>query len=678
MQSHTMKTQFSLILLSIFTASLSAQISTRLEPIDVFDMEYISNPQISPDGQQIVYSRNYKDIMTDRNLSNIWIIDSGGGNNRPLTSGKHSHVGVVWSADGTEVYYRSNKEGSSQVYRLNPRSGVELKITDTPRSPGHINPSPDGKWLAFTMSVPYSKEPFAKMPAKPEGAKWNDPPLVIDKMQYRRDGSGYVPDEYSQIFIVSALGGTPIQLTFGDYNHSSSMSWSKDSRYVYFSANNHEDRDFNPNNSEIHLLDISNGDLLTLTDRNGPDGSPLVSPDGNTIAYLGYDDQLLGYQQARLYLMDVDGGNSQCLSCEIDLSIGSLTWTADSEGLYYQYDEKGETYVGHITITGEHTTVADDLGGTTLGRPYSSGSYSVADDGTLAYTHSQPTRPAELAVQNPGAEAQVLTAVNSDLFHFKKSGKIEEIWYKSSADGLDIQGWICYPPDFDPTKKYPLLLEIHGGPFANYGPRFSGEIQLFASAGYVVLYTNPRGSSSYGADFGNTIHHNYPSQDYDDLISGVDEVIAKGFIDEDRLYVTGGSGGGVLTSWIVGKTDRFRAAVVAKPVINWYSFVLYADGPGFFSKYWFGKKPWEDPMAYHARSPISLVGNVTTPTMLLTGESDHRTPMPETEQYYAALKLQGVDTKMVRIPGAGHGIAARPSNLIAKVVYILEWFERFK
>ena len=223
-----------------------------------------------------------------------------------------------------------------------------------------------------------------------------------------------------------------------------------------------------------------------------------------------------------------------------------------------------------------------------------------------------------------------------------------------------------------------MILEIHGGPFASYSPFFASEIQLYASAGYVVLYANPRGSTSYGEEFGNLIHHNYPGEDYDDLMSGVDAVIAKGFIDESNLMVTGGSGGGVLSSWIIGKTNRFKAAVVAKPVINWYSFVLYADGPAFFYRYWFPGKPWDHTEHYMKRSPISLVGNVTTPTMVLTGEEDYRTPIAETEQYYAALKIQKVDAAMVRVPGASHGIANQPSNLVAKVAAILSWFDKYK
>ena len=300
----------------------------------------------------------------------------------------------------------------------------------------------------------------------------------------------------------------------------------------------------------------------------------------------------------------------------------------------------------------------------------------MGKNGAVAYTHSTPYRPAELAVVKNG-KTKILTKLSEPSLGHKELGKVEELWYKSSYDDKDIQAWVVYPPGFDKSKKYPMILEIHGGPVAAYGPHFSTEVQLFASKGYVVLYVNPRGSESYGKDFAQTIHLNYPSQDYDDLMSGVDTLIGKGFIDESKLFVTGGSGGGVLTAWIVGHTDRFAAAVVAKPVINWYSFVLTADYYPFFYQYWFGKKPWEDTENYMRRSPISYVGNVTTPTMLLTGEADYRTPMSETEQYYQALRIQGVESALVRIPGASHGIYKRPSNLMSKVAHILWWFDKY-
>jgi acylaminoacyl-peptidase len=284
-----------------------------------------------------------------------------------------------------------------------------------------------------------------------------------------------------------------------------------------------------------------------------------------------------------------------------------------------------------------------------------------------------------VATATSSGGARVLTALNDGLFAHKTLGAVRELTWKSSKDQREIQGWVITPPDYDATKKYPLILEIHGGPFAAYGPNYASELQLYAAAGYIVLYANPRGSTSYGEEFGNLIHHAYPGNDYDDLMSGVDAVIAEGHVDAGNLFVTGGSGGGVLTAWIVGKTDRFRAAVVAKPVINWSSFVLTSDANNFFYKYWFGAMPWEQPQEYWRRSPLSLVGNVKTPTMLITGEADYRTPIEETEQFYQALKLRKVDTLMVRIPEASHGgMVARPSNLIAKVDNILAWFDRYR
>jgi len=301
----------------------------------------------------------------------------------------------------------------------------------------------------------------------------------------------------------------------------------------------------------------------------------------------------------------------------------------------------------------------------------------VGGGDVFAYTAGDTSRPADIAAGRPGHDAPArLTALNENFLAHRDLARVEERWITSSADGEKIQAWVALPPGFDPSRKYPLILEIHGGPFTNYGERFSTEIQLYAAAGYVVLYVNPRGSTSYGERFGNLIHHAYPGKDYDDLISAVDAVIDEGFVDKDALFVTGGSGGGVLTAWIVGKTERFRAAVVAKPVINWASFVLTADNSPYFTRYWFPSQPWEDPEGYWARSPLSLVGNVSTPTMLLTGEADLRTPMSETEQYYQALKLRGIDTAMVRIPGAYHSITKRPSQMAAKVAAVLAWFDQ--
>jgi dipeptidyl aminopeptidase/acylaminoacyl peptidase len=517
-----------------------------------------------------------------------------------------------------------------------------------------------------------------QLPAAPKGAKWAKAPRVIESVSYRSDGGGFNEPGHQQLFILSAQGGTPQQLSKGEFDVNGPLSWSPDGSKLLFSSNRLAEPDLNPNQSDLFELSVDGGALKQLTDRNGPDDSGHYSPDGKSIAYIGFDDKRLGYQSYHLYLMNADGTDKRVLIDELDLSVQSPTWTADGKGIYFGFDFRGETRLGLASLDGKHELLADHIGGLSMGRPYTGGSFSVSNTGAFAFTLSGSDHPADLAVGQRGSDSvKRLTRLNDDLFAFKQPGKVEEIKWKSSFDGREIQGWIVKPPHFDPEQKYPLVLEIHGGPFAAYGPHFSIECQLYASAGYVVLYSNPRGSTSYGHEFANLIHHNYPSQDYDDLISGVDAVIEQGYVAKDELYVTGGSGGGVLTAWIVGKTNRFRAAVVAKPVINWASFVLTADAYPYFTQYWFKSMPWENPMEYWERSPLSLVGNVETPTMLLTGEQDHRTPISESEQFYQALKLRKVDAAMVRIPEASHGIASRPSQLVAKVAYILAWFERY-
>nr|WKN36446.1 S9 family peptidase [Tunicatimonas sp. TK19036] len=647
------------------------------QSINVFDLEYADDPQISPDGELIVYTRNFMDIMKDQQQSNLWMMRTDGSQHRSLTRGNHRDFSPRWSPDGQKLLFASNTDSGVQLYLRWMDTGETAKLTNLTQSPGNICWSPDGKWIALTMQVPEDSPSLVQMPKKPKGAEWADPAKYIDALQYRFDGAGYLETGYSHVFILSADGGTPRQLTFGENDYGSTLSWTPDSKFLILSSNLHLNGDLEqPLNTEVYELNITDGSIKALTDRNGPDGSPVVSPDGNHIAYVGFDDRYQGYQVTNLYVMNRDGSNISKLTESLDRDVSSPQWSSDSKQIYFTYDDQGDTKIGRVTLKGELKEVASQLGGTTLGRPYASGSFSLSTNGTIAYTSTDTQRPADVSSVTPAGQTTMLTHLNDDLLAYKELGEVEEIHFSSTADKRDIQGWIVYPPNFDDRKRYPLLLEIHGGPFANYGSRFSAEMQLYAANGYVVLYTNPRGSTSYGEEFGNLIHHNYPGEDYDDLISGVDAVIDRGFVDETRLFVTGGSGGGVLSSWIIGKTNRFAAAVVAKPVINWFSFVLTSDAYPFFSKYWFPGKPWEHAEHYMKRSPISLVGNVTTPTMLLTGESDYRTPISETEQYYQALKLQGVETAMVRIPGASHEIASRPSQLISKVLHIMAWFEK--
>ena len=665
--------------ISVLAGTPDNEIAGFFRPIDVFQLEYASDPQISPDGQRIVYVRNFMDIMTDRRRSNLWIVNYDGSDHRSITTGNENHSSPRWSPDGTRLLYLSGSDGSTQLYLRWMDTGQKGKLTNLTKPPRGIVWSPDGKWIAFSMIVPARPKPFVEIPTKPEGAEWAKSPKVIEKLVYRDDGAGYVEDGYTQLFVLTSDGGTPRQVTSGPYNHGGTPSWSTDIKALIFSANRHEEWEFDPLNSEIYQVSLEDGSVAALTHRQGPDTNPTVSPDGKRIAYLGFDDKVQGYQITRLYVMNRDGSRKNLITDELGRDVPQPVWSRDGKGLYFRYDDRGNTKIGYVSLRGDVQTVASNVGGISIGRPYSSGSFSVAGNNRFAYTETRPQYPADVAAGRKGpARGGRITMLNEDLFGHKNLGSVEEIWYESSYDGRRIQAWVVKPPDLDPQRKYPLILEIHGGPFANYGDRFTAEIQLYAAAGYVVLYVNPRGSTSYGGEFGNLIHHNYPGQDYDDLMSGVDFVIEQGYVEKDNLFVTGGSGGGVLTSWIVGKTDRFRAAVVAKPVINWYSFVLTSDRYNFFYKYWFPGFPWDFAEHYLKRSPLSLVGNVTTPTMLITGEADYRTPISESEQFYQALKLRKIDAALVRIPEASHGIATRPSNLIAKVAHVLKWFENYR
>ncbi|MBU2527201.1 MAG: S9 family peptidase [Bacteroidetes bacterium] len=672
----TAKTNFMLLLfISFFSYS---QVQTPLQLTDLFDLEHVTDPQISPDGSKIAYIRNFKDIMTDRDYSNLWIVNSDGTQNRPLTQGNQRDFAPRWSYDGKKIAFLSNGQDEKVklfVYYLDTETAVALTHSANP--PGAVAWSTDDTQLAFTRFVAASKKSLLNIPSKPEGAQWNAPPIFINDMNYRGDGAGYLKPGNRQIFTLGLDGGTAKQWTFTAHNHGNPVWGKDDDNSLIFSANLHDNHEIASRNSEIYQLRLTDGSIKALTNRFGPDGDPVLSPDGKQIAFTGFDDTFQGYQVTNLYVMNADGSGIKNLTASLDRDASNPQWESNGKGIYFQYDEKGDTKIGHVTRTGKISTLAEGLGGLDLGRPYNQGTFSVSNNNRLAYTLGGTEHPADLAVWTENKTTR-LTQLNDDLFSFRKLGKVEEIWWKSSFDGKDIQGWIVTPPDFDPNKKYPFILEIHGGPFAMYGTSFTYEIQEFAAAGYVVLYANPRGSTGYGQEFGNSIHHDYPNHDYDDLMSGVDAVIAKGFVDTAHLFVTGGSGGGVLTAWIVGKTDRFKAAVVAKPVINWSSFVLHADAPAFFGKYWFGEMPWENIQHYWRRSPLSLVGNVKTPTMLLTGEQDFRTPISESEQYYAALKLLGVETAMVRIPNASHGLNNRPSMLMSKTASILSWFNYYK
>lgn len=669
-----------LLLVILFLSTSATRAQSVKEPFayqDLFDLQYASDPRISPDGQWVVYRRMGFDIMKDRSMGNLWMVSSDGTQHQKLTSREGNESSPRWSPDGKRIAFTASYGEGNEIYIYWTSTGKTARITQLPHSPSSLTWSRDGKSLAFCMHVPEKPPISANIPSKPKGAEWAAEPRMTDRLKHEADGKGYMEPGFKHIFVVPSLGGAVRQLSSGNYNHAGTFSWSPDDRYIYFSGNRNEDWEYDFRNSEVYRLDVISGDIEELTSRQGPDRNPKVSPDGKSIAYLGYEDKVQAHQTTRLYLMNSEGSNLTELSSDLDRNVENIVWSKDGKGLYFLYDDKGNTKIGYITTAGKMKKEADNVGGTTIGRPYASGSFSVSDEGMIAYTYTRPDHPADIVVVD-GKNDKRLTNLNDGLLNHRTLGKVEEIWYKSSFDGRDLQGWIVYPPNYDASKKYPMMVENHGGPILNYGDRFSTEMQLYASAGYVVFYPNPRGSTSYGEEFANLLFNNYPGEDYNDVMDGVDALIEKGIAHEDQLFVTGGSAGGIMTAWIIGKNDRFEAAVVAKPVMNWISKTLVADNYFYYANSRYPGQPWENFETYWKFSPISLVGNVKTPTLVMVGMNDLRTPPSEAKQLYHALKIRKVETLLMEIPEAGHGIAAKPSNLMRKVANTVAWFDKYR
>ncbi len=659
-------------LLIVPCASSAQQIAhDRLTLDHYLEMESVADPQISPDGSQVIYTRRWVDKINDRRESALWIMNADGSKNRYLTDGSSAR----WSPDGTRIAYVAQGEpaGSQIFVRWMDAEGATTQITRVDESPGSITWSPDGSHIAFTMIVPSKDRWTVKLPARPEGAKWTEGPRIIDRLNYRRDRVGFLKDGYRHVFVVPADGGTPRQLTDGDYDHGGGwygggIDWTPDGRSLVFSAHRVEDAEYIWRESEVYEVSVADGSIEQLTERRGPDGGPVVSPDGKLIAYTGYDFTDDTYFPPDLYVMDRDGSNPRLLTGDLDRRPQGLMWSKDSKTIYFNVDSEGTRNLYAATLTGQVRQVTDGVHMLSVNDITAEGR-AVA----IRADHHNPGDIVSFDVKRPERITR-LTQVNDDVLGHLQLGEVEEIWY-TSTDDFPVQGWIIKPPGFDPSKKYPMILQIHGGPHAMYNVAFNFGRQEHAANDYVVLYTNPRGSTGYGHDFGNAIKRAYPDKDFDDLMKGVDEVIARGYVDEENLFVFGGSGGGVLTAWIVGHTDRFAAASSNYPVIDWLSFVGTTDGASWYRN--FDNFPWEDPSEHLRRSPLMYAGNVTTPTLLMTGIKDLRTPISQTEEFYMALKVQKVPTVMLRFNEEWHGTSSRPSNFMRSQLYLRSWFKKY-
>ena len=639
------------------------------------DWEQVSDPQLSPDGSQILYTRTWVNRLEDKWESALWIMSADGSRNRFLTKGANAR----WAPDGSRIAYFADGDpkGTQLFVRWMDAEGATSQVSRVVETPSDLRWSPDGKWLSFAMLVRQSTPWTISMPTAPTGANWTAAPRIVDRLHYRQDRRGYMEDGYLHLFVVAADGGTPRQLTSGDWNVGARFDglssgvgydWTPDAKTIVVDGFKDPQADRNYRSSHLYVVDLASGAVRQLTSRPGVWNTPAISPDGRTVAFMGYDSADVSYRAEDVMVIGLDGSGMRKISGDLDRDPGTLRWAPDGSGVFFTAGDRGTSNVWFAAVGGGARQVTTGVHMLSL--------TSIDRNLNAVGTQSDPNHPADVArfnLRRPGPIAR-LTRVNEDVLSRIKLGSVEEVWYPSSG-GARIQAWIVKPPSFDASKKYPLLLEIHGGPHGMYSVGFSYLFQNFAANGYVVLYVNPRGSTGYGSAFGNAIFHAYPSVDYDDLMAGVDTVVGRGIVDTTRMYVAGCSGGGVLSSWVIGHTHRFAAAAVRCPVINWLSFAGQTDIP-YFTYNFFDAPFWEKPEQWLKQSSLMYVGNVTTPVLLMTGELDLRTPMPQTEEYFSALKYRGVETVMLRFNGEYHGTGSKPTNFMRTQLYMLSWFQK--
>ncbi|MDP6993786.1 MAG: S9 family peptidase [Woeseiaceae bacterium] len=649
----------------------------HLSVADYLDFEQVTDPQISPDGSQIIYTRRWVDQKTDRWSSALWIMDADGVRHRFLQKGSNAR----WSPDGSRILFiTSGDNGKPQIFvRWMDDEGAVSQVTRVDVTPSSPEWSPDGSQIAFVAIVPAKDSWSIDLPSAPEGATWSKPPRILDRLHYRQDRVGFQDPGFSHLFVVPAESGRARQLTDGEWHvgaqfdglfDGAGLSWMPDGDSIVFDGWNEPGWDLAYRRSHIYAIETESTDITQLTDEVGFWTAPEVSADGRQIAYTGYPATEATYELPRVHVMNSDGSDARQVNDDFERPVGNMIWASNNRGVYFTGQDEGYINVFYMGLNGDVRAVTEGQHSMTLNSVNRNGNVGVG----IGASFYEPGDVVSYSLSGRGSPQQ-LTTVNDDLLANKSLGHHEEIWFEAS-DGNRAHGWIVKPPDFDPEKAYPLLMEIHGGPFAMYRGAFNFQYQVFAANGFVVLYTNPRGSTGYGEAFTQAIDHAYPSVDYLDLMGGVDATIAQGYIDEKRLYVGGCSGGGVLSSWVIGHTDRFAAAAVRCPVSNWLSMAGTTDIPGF--TYSFFQKPfWEDSTDWLHHSSLMHVGKVNTPTAVMTGEQDLRTPMAQSEEYYAALKMRGVPARLLRFNDQYHGTGTKPSNYMRTMLYMMSWYNLY-
>ena len=677
---------------AVLLAAISHAAATprRMVEQDLYRLVWVADPQISPDGSRIAFVRVSVDSAADEYRTSVWLSETSGGAPRALTSGPRDGQ-PRWSPDGRTLAFVRGQEGKPGQIHLLPMTGGEA-IALTHLKGGASSPawSPDSRSIAFSSGTnPAIDDDTTR--AKPK----KEPGRVITRPVFRLNNAGYFDLEHpSHVWVVDAAGGKARQLTTGKFNESP-PEWSRDGRWITFTSDRRKEPWFGQDDDNLYAVAVdlkSPADgpgFRTLVDYDGGIGDWVEAGDGR-IAFVGginpKEDH--SYDQSDLMITNGAGRPVRALTADYDFDISGgigsdqhpprggghrpLAFSADGRSLVVVVGRQGAAVLARVDGTSgavEALTPSD--------REVIAGT-ATSDGRRWALTLGDPTTPGDLYLFDADTRAlRKLFGPNDALLAQLQLGKVEEFWYPS-FDGRKIQGWIMKPPDFSAGRKYPLVLNIHGGPHAAFGAAFMHEFQVLAGAGYVVVYTNPRGSTTYGQEFGNIIQYRYPGDDYKDLMAGVDEVIRRGYIDSRHMSVCGGSGGGLLTNWTITQTDRFAAAITDRCVSEWASF-YYSTDFTLFRPTWFKKPPFEDPQESLVRSPVTYAAKITTPLMIIHSEDDWRTPIGQGEAMFRALKQQHKTAVMVRFPGENHELSrsGTPSRRVQRLLHYHKWFDKW-
>ena len=645
-----------------------------MTPEDITRIRWVSDVQMSPDGDRVAFVVTTLSEERDAYLSNIWTVAVDGGEPRRLTSGAKRDGAPRWSPDGGRLAFVSERQGDSrpQLYVMPTDGGEATRLTEQAQGVSEPVWSPDGKRLAFLSRVG-GDEPQQKESAE----ALSRPARVITTLKYKMNSEGFVYDRRTHLFVVDADDGNVNQLTDGDYNHDGPV-WSPDGKTLAFTSAQHTERD-EDDASDVWVIAVDGGDARRVTDTAGPVGRPSFSPDGQTIAYLGHTQRFDAGYNWRAFTVPAAGGASVCVTAGMDRSClalggGRPLWSADGKWLTVGFQNRGDIHACRFDARDPRApqVVLD-------GCRQITGLSAAADGGRLAFAATDPTSPAEVFVcRADGSQERQLTHLNADWIAEVDLSTPQRIDCVSDGCALDV--WVMKPHGFEPGKRYPLLLNIHGGPHMMYGHDFFDEFQVYSGAGYAVMFTNPRGSRGYGESFTRAVIGDWGGVDHDDVTAALDAALAQcDYIDAQRLGVMGGSYGGYLTTWAVGHSTRFKAACSERAVNNVYTLFGTSDIGHSFAEAQSGCLPWDNLEWYLERSPLTYAADITTPLLIIHAENDLRCPIEQAEQLFVALKKQRKEVRFVRFPDEGHEMsrAGKPRHRLERFRVILEWFGEF-